>query len=216
MTAMTFQLESGPAAGPCHLLLAHGAGAGITSPFLESLAELLAARGIHAVRFEFDYMAAWRTGGTRRPPPRAETLTGSYAATAAALRERIGKGARLFIGGKSLGGRVASLIANDAYLAGHISGCVCLGYPFHPPGKPEKLRTAHLAQITCPTLIVQGTRDPFGSQTEVENMRLAPAVGLHWIGDGDHDFGPRGASGYTRTGNLAAAADAVAAFVAGH
>jgi predicted alpha/beta-hydrolase family hydrolase len=91
---------------------------------------------------------------------------------------------------------------------------VCLGYPFHPPNRPDELRTAHLETLTCPTLIIQGERDPFGTRTEVEAMRLSPAIRFHWASDGDHDLGPRGGSGFTRKGNLAAAADAVAAFAA--
>ena len=92
---------------------------------------------------------------------------------------------------------------------------MCLGYPFHPPKKPDQLRTAHLEQLACPALIVQGERDPFGTRAEVEAMRLSPAIRLHWAGDGDHDLGPRGASGFTRKGNLAAAADAMAEFAQG-
>jgi predicted alpha/beta-hydrolase family hydrolase len=124
-----------------------------------------------------------------------------------------GPGAPLVIGGKSMGGRVASLIADELYAARRIAGLVCLGYPFHPPSQPAKLRTAHLTALACPTLIVQGERDPFGPRAEVEAMRLSPAIGYHWAGDGDHDLGPRGGSGFTRKANLAAAADAVAAFV---
>ena len=116
------------------------------------------------------------------------------------------------IGGKSMGGRVASLLADELHAAGRIAGLVCLGYPFHPPNKPDQLRTAHLQRLACPALVVQGERDPFGSRAEVEAMRLSPTIRFHWVGDGDHDLGPRGGSGYTRAGNLAAAADAVAAF----
>lgn len=85
---------------------------------------------------------------------------------------------------------------------GAIAGLVCLGYPFHAPATPEKLRIAHLETLTAPALIVQGTRDPFGTQSEVEALRLSPSIAFQWIGDGDHDFGPRGASGFTRSGNL--------------
>jgi predicted alpha/beta-hydrolase family hydrolase len=104
--------------------------------------------------------------------------------------------------------------ADEFYAQRRIAGLVCLGYPFHPPKKPEQLRTAHLEGLQCPALIVQGERDPFGSRSEVEALSLSPAIRLHWIGDGDHDLGPRGGSGFTRKGNLAAAADALAAFAA--
>ncbi len=210
---MTYSLDNGPENASHRIILAHGAGAGITFPFLEAMASLLADRGLAVTRFEFAYMAQRRDGGNKRPPPKVDVLAQEYAAMIAAVTARKADRQRLVIGGKSLGGRVASLIAGDQYAAGRIGGLVCLGYPFHAPATPEKLRTAHLETLACPALIVQGTRDPFGSQPEVEALALSPAIQVHWIGDGDHDFGPRGASGFTRTGNLADAADAVATFV---
>jgi len=159
-------------------------------------------------------MAARRTGGSRRPPPKAETLMSEYRDGVRSLGKRE-SGTKLVIGGKSMGGRVASLIAGDLYETREIDGLVCLGYPFHPPNTPEKLRTTHLETLSCPALIVQGERDPFGNRAEVEALSLPPAIGVRWIGDGDHDFGPRGRSGFTRKGNLANVADAVAAFIAG-
>lgn len=197
-----------------HLLLAHGAGASAASPFLEKAADLMAARGLAVSRFDFAYMAARAATGKRRPPPRADTLISEYVAAVAALRAGLPKDTRLVIGGKSMGGRVASLVADQLHAQGSIVGLVCLGYPFHPPQKPEQLRTAHLAGLACPTLIVQGERDPFGTRAEVAGYALSAAIRFTWIGDGDHDLGPRGGSGFTRNGNLAAAADAVAAFVA--
>lgn len=197
------------------MILAHGAGAGIASPFFESIMELLAARNVAATGFEFAYMAARRTGGAKRPPPKAETLTSEYRDVVRSLAKHRKKKSKLAIGGKSLGGRVASLIADELYAEGEIAGLVCLGYPFHPPHIPEKLRTAHLEMLKCPALIVQGERDPFGNRSEVEALPLSKSIQIVWVNDGDHDFGPRGRSGFTRKGNLAAAADAVAAFVAG-
>jgi len=202
----------GPPEAHTHLLLAHGAGAAMTSPFLEKATALLAERGIQVSRFEFDYMAARRMDGKRRPPPRAEKLTDEYKRAVGELWAQEVSKERLIIGGKSLGGRVASLIADELFAAGSIAGLVCLGYPFHPPGKPDNLRTAHLETLHCPTLIVQGERDPFGSKAEVEGYKLSPAIQLVWAGDGDHDLGPRGGSGFTRSGNLALAADAIGAF----
>lgn len=205
-------LRTGPADAPARFLCAHGAGAGMETPFLKIFAQLLAERGVATLRFEFAYMAARRSGGTRRPPPKAERLVDEYRAAVAAA----GPGAPLVIGGKSMGGRVASLLADELYGAGRIAGLACLGYPFHPPGKPEQLRTAHLQALACPALIIQGERDPFGSRAEVEALieakAVAPAIRFHWAGDGDHDLGPRGGSGFTRKGNLSAAADAVAAW----
>jgi hypothetical protein len=193
------------------LLLAHGAGAAMDSRFMNEIADLLAARGIEVLRFEFPYMASRRTTGKRRPAPKAELLRGAFLAAIADA----GAAARgpLFIGGKSMGGRVASMIADEAHASGAIKGLVCLGYPFHPPGTPEATRTVHLEALGCPTLIVQGERDPFGTRVEVDGYRLSPRIAVAWLGDGDHDFGPRGGSGFTRKGNLGAAADTVFAFL---
>jgi uncharacterized protein len=204
-------LATGPATAAVRFLCAHGAGAGMETSFLTVMAALLAERGMATLRFEFGYMAARRDGGSRKPPPRAERLMDEYRAAVAGVPA----GAPLLIGGKSMGGRVASLVADELHARGIIVGLVCLGYPFHPPNKPDRLRTAHLEGLACPALIVQGERDPFGPRHEVEALQLSPAIRFHWAGDGDHDLGPRGGSGFTRKGNLAAAADAVAAFAKG-
>ena len=210
MTAADFR-DTGPADAAIRVLLAHGAGAPMDSPFLEHMATALAERGLACRRFEFTYMSLRRSGAKKRPAPKAETLAGEYV-TAVAATERPGQ--RLLIGGKSMGGRVASLVAGELAASARVAGLVCLGYPFHPPKQPERLRTAHLEQLDLPALIVQGERDPFGTRAEVEAMRLSPSIQFAWIDDGDHDFGPRGASGFTRRGNLAAAADAVRDFAA--
>ena len=105
------------------------------------------------------------------------------------------------IGGKSLGGRIASMAADEAGVA----GLVCLGYPFHPPGKPERLRTKHLETLRTPTLIVQGTRDALGSREDVAGYRLSPSIRIAWIEDGDHSFKPRASSGRTEAQTLAEA-----------
>jgi hypothetical protein len=206
---MTKFLVTGPENAAVRFVCAHGAGKGMESPFLDTMADLLAERGIAVLRFEFAYMAARHEGG-RKPPPRAERLMDEYRAAVAAVPA----GATLLIGGKSMGGRVASMIADQMLAEHRIAGLVCLGYPFHPPAKPEQLRTAHLEGLACPALIVQGERDPFGTRAEVGAMRLSKAIRFCWSGDGDHDLGPRGASGFTRKGNLAAAANAIAAFAA--
>jgi len=201
-------LVVGPPHPTARYLCAHGAGAGMATPFMAAIAAALAERGIATLRFEFAYMAARRASGTKKPPPRAERLLEEYVAAVRAAP----KDAPLFIGGKSMGGRVASLIADRLWAEGLIAGLICLGYPFHPPKRPAELRTAHLAGLRCPALIIQGERDPFGSRAEVEGYALSPAIRLVWAADGDHDLGPRGASGHTRRGNLAAAAAAIAAF----
>ena len=181
-------LSDGPARAQLHLLLAHGAGAAMTSPFMERIAVALAAEGVRVHRFEFGYMAGRRDGGSRRPPPKAETLAGEYEAAVAAVAKALPKGGQLCIGGKSMGGRVASLVADGLYARGAVAALVCLGYPFHPIGKPDKLRTAHLAEFKCPALIVQGERDAFGSREEVARYKLARTIRMHWVAGGDHDL----------------------------
>jgi uncharacterized protein len=205
-------LTTGPSPhAAARFLCAHGAGAGMATPFLQAVARLLGERGLAVLRFEFAYMARRTETGARGFVPRAASLVDEYRAAVAGASP----GGQLLIGGKSMGGRVASLVADELYAAGQIAGLVCLGYPFHPPKRPDQLRTAHLQGLACPALIVQGERDPFGSRAEVEALRLSPAIRFHWVGDGDHDLGPRGGSGYTRAGNLTAAADAIAAFASG-
>ena len=199
---------TGPAAPRGRFLCAHGAGAGMASPFLSKIAALLAERDLATHRFEFHYMSERRRSGRRTPPPRAEHLTEEVVAAVMAMPP----GPPVLIGGKSMGGRVASLVADRLSTEGRVCGLVCLGYPFHPPKQPAALRTAHLERLRCPTLIIQGERDPFGSRDEVTGYPLSSAITVVWASDGDHDLGPRGASGHTRAGNLAAAADAIVRF----
>ena len=187
------------------LVLAHGAGAPMDSPFLEFFARQLAGRGIRVVRFEFPYMHA-RREGRRRPPDREPVLLATWREVVTDL----GGGPRLVIGGKSLGGRMASLVADEL----GARGLVCLGYPFHPPGKPDRLRVSHLEQLRTSALIVQGTRDALGSREDVQGYRLSKAIRVHWIEDGDHSLKPRARSGRTERQNLEEAVEQVATFVA--
>ncbi len=189
---------------PRAIVLAHGAGAPMDSPFMEAFASGLASGGLEVVRFEFPYMAQRRETGKQSPPNRAPVLRETWLEVIESLGPR-----RLVIGGKSLGGRIASLIADEAGAA----GLVCLGYPFHPTGKPDQLRTEHLRDLRTPALIVQGERDPFGDRAEVETYALSPAIGLHWLPDGDHSFKPRKASGRTEQQNWRAGVEAVLEFV---
>lgn len=214
IAARALTLDSGPGSATARLILAHGAGSGMSATILEVVSELLAERGVAVTRFEFQYMAQRRQGGSRRPPPPVEKLAAEFVVCLEEVRAGSARHQRIFIGGKSLGGRVASLIADRAFRDRHIEGLICLGYPFHPVGKPAQLRIAHLTELTCPTLIVQGVRDPFGSRGEVEAMPLSDRIRFHWAADGDHDLGPRGNSGFTRKQNLTAAADAVKSFMA--
>lgn len=169
------------------------------STSMTGIARSLAGESLRVVRFEFGYMASRRTSGARKPPPRAETLTKEYMAAIDALDAK----APLIIGGKSMGGRVASMIADEVFAAGRIAGLLCLGYPFHPIGKPSELRTRHLAVIKTPTLIVQGARDQFGSHEEVSSYRLSSAIEILWLEDGDHDLKPRkSVSGFSAADHL--------------
>jgi uncharacterized protein len=210
-------LWSGPSEGPV-LALAHGAGAGMETAWMTTVAGLLGDRGIRVARFEFGYMAARRTGGSRAVP-RAESVIPEYAGVVAQLVAETG--GPVAIGGKSMGGRVASMLADAEHAAGRVGALVCLGYPFHPPGRPDALRTAHLHGLRTPALIVQGTRDPFGTREEVEadpvGYALSPAIRMLWLDDGEHELRPRvKISGHTHAEHLAAAADAVAEFVRSH
>jgi len=206
-------LIDGDRAAASTFLMAHGAGAAMDSAGMNALVGPLVSRGIRVVRFEFGYMAA-RRDGVRRPPPRADTLAPEYRDAVAAVREA-GPLGSLLIGGKSMGGRVASMVADELADLGYIHGLVCLGYPFHPPEKPDQLRTAHLRELRTPTLICQGTRDPFGTRDEVPGYELSPAIEVLWLEDGDHDLRPRQAiSGRSYAENLDETADAVAAFAA--
>lgn len=177
------------------------------TPFMESVASGLVRRGLQVARFEFAYMAARRSGGPKRPPPKVEALQEEFLAAV----EGFASSGPLIIGGKSMGGRVASLIAGELYAQGRISGVLCFGYPFHPAGKPDRLRTAHLENLKAPALICQGTRDPFGTWSEVQGYALAPAVRLQWLEDGDHDLKPRKTvTGFGQEHNLDAACAAAA------
>lgn len=202
-------LFDGPDKADVTILLAHGAGAPMDSPSMTAAAKALAEAGFRVARFEFDYMAARRSGASRPPPPRAEKLNPQYLAAIDAL----GAAGTLIIGGKSMGGRVASMVADALFESGRISGLLCLGYPFHPPGKPEQLRTGHLVDLKTPALIVQGTRDEFGTREEVSAYRLSPAIDLLWLEDGDHDLKPRKRiSGFSAADHLGTMAEAVSAW----
>ena len=163
------------------------------------IANAIAGAGIRVARFEFGYMAGRRHPQAKRPPPRAETLCSEYIAAVDALSAP----GPLIIGGKSMGGRVASMIADALYSGRRITGLLCIGYPFHPIGKPDQLRTAHLREIETPTLIVQGTRDPFGTRDDVSAYELSKMIEVLWLEDGDHDLKPRKVvSGFTAADHL--------------
>jgi predicted alpha/beta-hydrolase family hydrolase len=204
-------LFDGPERAALTIALAHGAGAPMDTPFMTAFADGLAKRGHRVARFEFPYMAARRTQGRKKPPDRAPVLLAVWRAVIAAVgRERI------VVGGKSMGGRMASMVAADLETEGTpVRGVVVLGYPFHPPGKPERLRTEHLRTIRTPALILQGERDPFGTRSEVAGYGLSKTVRIEWLADGDHGFKPRKSSGRSEAQNWDEAIAAIAGFVRG-
>jgi predicted alpha/beta-hydrolase family hydrolase len=195
----------GPDEAETTILLAHGAGAPMDSSTMNAAAQSLADLGFRVARFEFGYMAERRLGVTR-PPPRAETLNPEYIAAAQEITFR----GSLIIGGKSMGGRVATMVADELWSDRRIAGVLCLGYPFHPPGKPDQLRTGHLEELKTPTLIVQGTRDPFGTPEEIAGYKLSKSIEFLFLEDGDHDLKPRKrTSGFSASDHLASMALAV-------
>lgn len=199
-------LFDGPESAPLTIALAHGAGAPMDSPFMAAVAAGMATRGWRVARFEFPYMERRRADGKKRPPDRQEVLVAIWREVIADLGPR-----RLVIGGKSMGGRMASLVADESGVA----GLLCFGYPFHPPGKPDRTRIDPLRRLVTPALILQGTRDPLGNRDEVGDYPLDPAIAFHWAPDGNHDLAPRKRSGYTTEANLAAALDAADRFLRG-
>ena len=196
---------TGPDSSDYIFVFAHGAGGGMDAPFMAAIAEGLSNEGIRTLRFEFPYMAEMRRTGKRRPPDRPQVLTEHWLQVIAEMATA----STLVIGGKSMGGRVASLVADGAGVA----GLVCLGYPFHPPGRPEKLRTEHLAALQTPTLFLQGERDPFGTREQVRGYSLSPAIRTVFVEDGDHSFVPRASSGRTALENLNFAAHEISTFI---
>ncbi len=164
------------------MILAHGAGAGQTSAFMVRAARDLAERGLTVATFDFPYITAGR-----KVPDRAPVLEDAWRSAIKAFLPVIGT-LPLFIGGKSMGGRIASQVASQGD-AGKLSGLVFFGYPLHPPGKPEQRRDAHLPAISEPMLFIQGGRDPFGTGDEIRALlpRLQRAT-LHEITGGDHSF----------------------------
>jgi len=201
---MTVKLQRFGKPERARIILAHGAGAGMDSAFMQYVAKGLAEEGFESILFNFPYMEKRAQDGKRRPPDRAPKLLEHFHL----VIEQMGKDKPLLIGGKSMGGRMASMIiAENQNVA---DGLILLGYPFHPPGKPEKLRTDHLADIRVPTLLYQGERDTFGGVTLVENLNLPTAFETHWAIDGDHSFKPRKKSGLTEQENWDTAIAAIA------
>ena len=189
-------------------VFAHGAGAGQNSEFMQLMAKGIAEHKINVVRFNFAYMQLAEESGKRRPPDRADKLLSQFTE----LLNQIDNSLPIFIGGKSMGGRIASMLLEESTA----EGCVCMGYPFHPPGKPDKLRTQHLLSINKPLLILQGERDTFGKREEIASFNLSQQIQVSYLADGDHSFKPRKASGHNLEANLHKAIEHSAAFIRTH
>ena len=187
------------------MVIAHGAGAPADSDYMEQMVIALSDVGISSARFEFPYMQQRRFDGRRRPPDRQPGLLDSFVQALKRAKDELPQGCFVMAGGKSMGGRMASLLAQPTSIrkssdssfnsnpltSDLMNAVVCYGYPFHPPGKLDRWRTEHLAHITCPLLIVQGTRDPFGKPAELVTQSAALAnCELCWLEGGNHDFQP--------------------------
>ncbi|MEO6260785.1 MAG: alpha/beta family hydrolase [Thermoanaerobaculia bacterium] len=198
-------LIDGPENAARSFVFAHGAGGAMDSSFMTRVAQGMAARGIRVIRFEFDYMAARRRGGKRGAPDRQPQLLDTWRRVVG----EVGNASSLMIGGKSMGGRMATMVADEL----GVRGLICFGYPFHPPGDPNRLRVSHLEHLRTATLILQGTRDLFGTREQVSDYDLSPAIRLEWLEDGDHSFKPRRSSGVTEQQHVDQAIKLAAAFV---
>lgn len=161
------------------LILAHGAGADSQSEFMQFMQREITSDKINVITFDFPYMQRRQQTGKKSPPDRMPKLIESFSEQVRQVTSGV-----IIIGGKSMGGRVATMIADEL----KVDGVIAMGYPFHPPGKPEKPRTEHLADLQTPTLILQGTRDPFGKPDEVAGYQLSPQISVEWLEDGNHSF----------------------------
>lgn len=176
------------------------------SPFMEEVATGLTARGIRVVRFEFPYMAKRREGGKTTAPDKTAVLEACFREVVAAQ----GEGAsQIAIGGKSLGGRIATHVADSL----GVSAVVAFGFPFFPPKKAGLGRFERLLSLRTPTLVLQGTRDPFGGREQLEALTLPSAITMHYLEDGDHSFEPRKKSGRTLAQNMDEAIKVAADFL---
>jgi hypothetical protein len=203
------------------LVFAHGAGAGQNSAFMQLIAQGIAKHNINVLRFNFAYMQLAEEQEKRRPPDRDDKLLAYFKVLLSEIsaiensamdNSAIKNSLPIFIGGKSMGGRIASMLLQESAAL----GCICMGYPFHPPGKPDKLRTEHLLSINKPVLILQGERDTFGKREEIATFNLSKQIQVNYLADGDHSFKPRKASGHNLEANLHKAIESSAAFIKMH
>lgn len=204
-------IYNGPVNGPL-FVFAHGAGAPASADFMETIAKGLALQGIRVARFNFPYMQQRVDNGTRRPPERAPKLIAQYQQLIASIDQP------MVIGGKSMGGRMASLVASDPTtdelsVNSKIKGIACLGFPFHPANKPESLRTEHFPLIKQAVFIAQDERDKLGTKEDVASYGLPDNIDWLWLEDGDHDLKPRVKSGFTHQAHLQKTIISMAEFI---
>lgn len=187
-----------------YFILAHGAGAPMDSDWMNQIVEKLVQRDITVVRFEFPYMNERRLNGKKRPPNTKKVLLQTWIDVMNLFKDK-----NLYIGGKSMGGRMATLLEDLSM----VKGIICLGFPFHAPGKEPKDRIAHLEEFKKKTLILQGTRDTMGNKEEVLEYNLSKKIKIHWLEDGDHSLKPRVKSGYTLEQHLDEAVKEIQKFI---
>lgn len=201
---MTISIDSANSA-IANFVFAHGAGANKDSEFMQTVTENLVQRGINVIRFNFEYMQKAIALEKRYPPDRIDKLCAYYHQIISEVSDTL----PIFIGGKSMGGRISTMILEQS----KANAAVCFGYPFHPPGKLDKLRVDHLKELNKPLLVLQGERDTFGNQTEISQYALANMVKCHFLPDGDHSLKPRKSSGLTQSDNINKATDMAAKFI---
>ena len=201
---MTRFIINGPKNFHFSVALAHGSGSPMDTRFMNFFAEGLAEHGARVARFEFPYMSERRETGKKLLPNKIELLLQTWRQVIDELGAE-----KLIIGGKSLGGRIASLVADES----GVMGLVCLGYPFHPFNRPDKLRVNYLKNLKTPALFLQGDRDNFGNKEEVAGFELSNNTHFHWLLDGDHSFKPRKKSGRSEQQNLDDALNALINFI---
>ncbi|HEY4013748.1 MAG TPA: alpha/beta fold hydrolase [Polyangiaceae bacterium] len=211
-TDATLYAASGAPEPATTFVLAHGAGGRQTHPWMVAMAKALAQRGIEVVTFDFLYAHA-----RRRLPDRNEILEATWRAVLTAVRARSGAASRLFAGGKSMGGRVATQVVAEADSRDEkVEGLVSFGYPLHPPGKPDRLRVAHLPKVRVPALFVQGSRDAFGTPDELRPFvdEMPGGARIYVVEGGDHSLVLPKSAGESPDAVVARVADEVARFTA--
>lgn len=192
-------------------IFAHGAGADKNHPFMDNFSSLLNEQNISVIRFNFPYMDKRLVDGKKYPPNRMPILENCYESLLADYLVSKPLEIPVFIGGKSMGGRVAATLSKQQFK--QVKGVVCIGYPFHPQKNPENLRLTPLQETTLPILILQGDRDALGNKEEIENYTISSLCELYYFEDGDHDLKPRVKSGFTHIQHIKTAITQLVRFV---